>query len=409
MTFWLLITALAAAVAALLAAALLRHRRLHRERADYDIAVYREQLAAVDEDVARGVITPEAAERTRIEVSRRILDADRQRGSDREGLAPQWANLAAAAIVGVIVLGGSVGLYLAQGAPGYGDLPLKERLATSEELRKARPGQAEAEAQAAAFQPDIPPPSEEYVALVERLRNTVAARPEDARGLELLARNEAALGNFKTAYETQERLIGVLGARADADNFADLADMMVLAAGGYVSPEAEAVLGQALSRDPNNGPARYYAGLMQAQNGRPDIAFDIWRSLLDASSPDAAWVPAIRAQIEDVAARAGRRYQLPPPGGGLRGPSAADIASAQDMDEADRTAMIRGMVEGLSDRLASQGGTAAEWARLITALGVLGDTGNAQAIWSEAQGVFADDSAGLAEVNAAAERAGLRE
>ena len=408
MTFWVLIIALAAAVTGLLSIALLRHRGVARERADFDIAVYRQQLASVEEDLARGVITEDMAERTRVEVSRRILDADRQRGTERSGEAPRWLNAVMTAGVVIVVLGGSLWLYRMYGAPGYGDLPLKDRLATSAEMRENRPRQIEAEAQAEGFRPEMQQqPSADYLALVERLRATVADRPDDARGLALLARNEAALGNFKVAYQTQERLIEVLGADADAGYYSDLADMMVLAAGGYVSPEAEAVLGQALARDPRDGPARYYVGLMQAQNGRADLAFEIWRDLLESSPPDAPWTPAIRAQIEEVAARAGRRYQLPPATSGLRGPDAGDIAASQDMSPEDREAMIRGMVSNLSDRLATQGGTAQEWSRLITALGVLGDTENATAIWVEAQDVFADDATGLAQVNAAAQSAGL--
>ncbi|TDL84363.1 c-type cytochrome biogenesis protein CcmI [Meridianimarinicoccus aquatilis] len=407
MTFWILIFALAAAVAALLVASLLRRRRVELERADYDIAVYREQLVSVEQDVARGVLAPDAAERARIEISRRILDADRRRSGAPSGQAPAWLNRVMAAAVTAVVLGGSIGLYWVGGVPGYGDLPLKQRLADSAELRQTRPSQAAAEAQAAEFRAEAPTPSDEYLDLIERLRTTVAERPNDPRGLELLARNEAALGNFVDAYQTQQKLLDVLGSRADGAAFADLADMMVLAAGGYVSPEAEAVLGQALARDPNNGPARYYVGLMQAQNGRPDIAFDIWRNLLEGSSPDAAWVPAIREQIVDVATRAGRRYQLPPADTGLRGPDAADMAAAADMSAEERMDMVRGMVANLSDRLANEGGSPAEWARLIGALTVLGDTDRAKAIWTEAQEVFADLPDGLAEVNAAATRAGL--
>jgi cytochrome c-type biogenesis protein CcmH len=409
MTFWLLIIGLAVAVSALLALALLGRHQAVRARAEYDIAVYREQLVAVERDVARGILDAEVAERTRTEIARRILEADRRRGAEGRTTAPERVNLAMAGGVAVVLLGGSIGLYATQGAPGYGDLPLQARLEATAERRAERPRQAEAEEQANAFRPETAQPAPEYVELVDRLRATVASRPDDPRGLALLARNEAALGNFIAAYDVQRRLIDVLGAQATADHYADLADMMVLAAGGYVSPEAEGVLGQALSRDPQNGPARYYVGLMQSQNGRPDIAFDIWRGLLETSGPDAPWAPAIRAQIEEVAARAGRRFELPPEGAQLAGPSAADIAAAQDMSPEDRMDMIRGMVANLSDRLANQGGAASEWARLIGALGVLGDTESASAIYAEARDVFADDPEGLAQISEAARGVGLGE
>jgi len=125
---------------------------------------------------------------------------------------------------------------------------------------------------------------------------------------------------------------------------------------------------------------------------------------LTESLPDAPWVGPIRDQIEAVAAEAGVRYQLPEL---ARGPDAGDVAAAQDMSEEDRDAMIRGMVQQLSERLASQGGPASEWARLIGALGVLGETERASAIWAEAQGVFAAEPDGLALIRQAAEQAGV--
>jgi len=97
------------------------------------------------------------------------------------------------------------------------------------------------------------------------------------------------------------------------------------------------------------------------------------------------------------------KYSLPT----LRGPNADDIANAQTMTEGDRQDMIRGMVSQLATRLADEGGPASEWARLISAYGVLGETGNAAAIWAEAQTVFAGADAELATLRAAAEAAGV--
>jgi cytochrome c-type biogenesis protein CcmH len=146
-----------------------------------------------------------------------------------------------------------------------------------------------------------------------------------------------------------------------------------------------------------------------AQVDRPDAAFRLWRDLLEESMPGAPWVPPIRAGIEELAARAGVRYELPPreAAPAAPGPSAGDVEAAGDMDPEARMQMIRGMVAQLSDRLATEGGTAEDWARLINAYGVLGETERARAIWAEAQSVFAEIPEGLATVRAAAENAGV--
>ncbi|MCB1334040.1 MAG: c-type cytochrome biogenesis protein CcmI [Roseivivax sp.] len=406
--FWIVTAALSLAVALLLARALLRGRRDTGPAQAFDIQVYRDQLKDVERDLARGVIEAGDAERVRTEISRRILAADSaMRAQGGEAPARRGPGLWTAVVSGLVMIAGSFGLYWFLGAPGYGDLSLKDRIAMAAERRQSRPSQAEAEASVpAAKAADAPA---EYTALVERLRSAVANRPDDLQGHMLLARAETALGNYAAAYKAQERILAIKGDAATAQDYADLAGALVIAAGGYVSPEAERALDAALSRDAQNGTARYYGGLMMAQIGRPDVAFSLWRALLTEGPADAPWMGPIREQIEELAWRAGEhRFQLPPEQA-LPGPSQADMANAAEMSDEDRQAMIRGMVDRLSDRLASEGGTPEEWARLIGALGVLGDTDRAKTIWAEAQTVFAGKDDALATIRAAAEQAGVAE
>ncbi len=407
MTGFLFLTgALALLVAGLLATALLRGRREAGPAAAYDLEIYRDQLKEVERDRARGTIGAEEAERLRTEISRRLLAADARAQAAAGGDGqPRRLGQAAAAVVLLVVIGGGYGLYATLGAPGYGDLGLQTRIAQAETARANRPGQAEAEAQV----PERTPPGAEaeYLDLVQRLRGAVAERPDDLRGFTLLARSEAALGNYDAAWRAQRRIVELKGGDATAQDYADLGDMMVLAAGGYVSPEAEEAFAQALERDPQNGTARYYSGLSYAQTGRPDRAFRIWDALLRDSAEGDPWVGPVRGQIGDMARRAGVNDYLPPElpepdGDALPGPSAEDMAAASDMAPEDRAEMIRGMVGRLSERLASRGGSAEEWARLIGALYVLGEDQRAAGILAEAREVFSGDPEGLAIIEAAA-------
>lgn len=396
-------------------------RRAHgaADPSEFDIAVYRDQLTEVERDLARGVIDSDTAERSRIEISRRILDADKAAGLGKTANAPKALSYAMALLAGGLVIGGSLAAYWHLGAPGYGDLPLQARLEAAQELRENRPGQAEAEAAAASRLPPPPAPEPQYAQLMERLRATIAERPDDLQGYELLAQNEAALGNYAAAHGAKAKVIALKGEGASSVDYVDLADMLVLAAGGYVSPEAEAAIARAIALDGSNGAARYYQGLLFAQTGRPDIAFGVWRRLLEVSAPDAPWVPAVRAQIGEVAFRAGEEYELPPvpeapgllpPSAGsaaLPGPDQDQMDAAAEMSPAERMEMIQNMVQGLSERLASEGGTPPEWARLITALGVLGETERAGAIYRESLAVFAEQPAALDMLRGAAEQAGL--
>lgn len=413
MSFWIIIGVLAVLATAILATALLRKRHGEEPAAAYDLRVYRDQLREVERDLARGVLSEADAERVRAEVSRRILTADAALQKARQGQGqPVALSIAAAATSAMILLGGSLWLYQRMGAPGYGDLPQQLRIEQARVARTDRPGQATAEAQTAPApaipDSDIPP---RYKDLVTRLRDTVTERPDDLQGQRLLARHEAVLGNFSAAHAAQAQVLRLLGDEARASDHTDYADMLILSAGGYVSPEAEAALAAALTRNPGDGSARYYWGLMQGQTGRPDQAFRIWARLLSESPPDAPWIPPIRAQIEDMAQRAGERFELPPGPGPdaapLSGPDAADIAAAEQMSAQDRSEMVRGMVAQLSERLATEGGSPQEWARLIRALGVIGETDRARAIRDEALQVFATDAAATDLIRDAA--AGLDE
>ncbi|CUH80013.1 c-type cytochrome biogenesis protein CcmI [Tropicibacter naphthalenivorans] len=408
MTFWIVTSLATLALTASLVMAVLRGRRETGPAEAFDLQVYRDQLSEIERDAASGKIPAEEAERLKVEISRRILSADAKlRAGAETGGQPRAAAVVMSALMALVLLGGGFGLYTWLGAPGYPDLPLQARKDAAEEARKSRPSQADAEARVPAqANPEVPA---EYMDLVTKLREAVANRPDDLQGHVLLARSEAAIGNYKASYQAQARIVQLKGEDATAKDYADLADMMILAAGGFVSPEAQKVIEKTLSIDPRNEVARFYGGLMMAQTGRPDIGFRMWDELLRNSAPDAPWVQPIRQQIEEMAFRAGvSDYQLPaqtPPM--LRGPSSDDVAAAAELTGEERMDMIRGMVGQLSERLATEGGTPQEWSRLISSLTVLGNMEQATEIWVEAQTVFANEPEALATIRSAAQNAGV--
>ncbi len=413
MTFWITTIALALIISAFLGFVLTRRRQgddADEPAAAYDLKVYRDQLRDIDRDLARGVIGEDDAGPVRVEISRRILAADARVQASSGAADDTGAQGRMLAVVLVVVLvAGSIGLYMVVGAPGYGDLGLDRRVEMANLAREGRPVQADAEARIpAAPAIDLDPG---YVALIKQLREKVAATPDDLQGQVLLSRHEARSGDFVAAHRAQARVIALMGDTVTSRQYAEYGELLIVAANGYVSPEAEEALRAALEMDPRDGPSRYYWGLMLGQIGRPDLAFRVWEGTLRQGPPDAPWLGPIRESIEEMAWRAGvNNYSLPdapaaaPP---LAGPSAGDVAAASDMSEEDRQQMIRSMVERLSGRLASEGGSPAEWARLITALGILGDTTRAQSIFDEAKTVFADNDAALGEISSAAQKAGL--
>ena len=407
MTFWVLIFLITLLITGYLGIALLRRRHTDEPTAAYDLRVYREQLAGVDRDLARGVIADTDAEQVRTEISRRILAADAQMcGEDTAAGPSRTVSVITLLLMATVMLGGGLVIYRQMGAAGFPDMPLSARLEMAKDLRANRPNQPEAEDMI--LPAPAPALEESYATLLNRLRETVAERPDDLQGHMLLAQHEVNAGNFKAGYEAQERVVELSGANASAEEYSNLAEMMILAAGGYVSPEAEAALRQALERDPNLGPARYYWGQMLAQTGRPDLAYRVWVEVLNVSPAGAPWADAIRAQLDELASRAGvfnaPDFSAAPT---APGPSQDDIDAAAEMSPEERQEMIRSMVDRLSDRLATEGGAPEEWARLIAALGVLGKAQRAIAIRDEALTAFVGNAEALEMIDAAALQAGI--
>ncbi|PIE09989.1 MAG: c-type cytochrome biogenesis protein CcmI [Rhodobacterales bacterium] len=390
--FYVICAVLTLAAAVLVLRPLLRTRAQTPAEESKDIAIFRAQLEEIDRDVARGTLDATEAERTRTEVARRMLAADRARS---ESAAPMGApgrdgSIVLSTIVGLLILGGAAFLYTSIGAPGYPDLPLKARLAASEEARDTRMSQADMIARMPPS-PALERADPAYIEMIEQLRTAVIDNPDDLEGQRLLARHEANLGQFDAAIVAQEKVIALQDTPPIEDRML-LLDLMVYQVQGYVSPEAEAVARAILKDDPTNAAGRYYIGLLYDFTDRPDVAFRLWQELVDegGNTPHTALA---RRMIENAAQRAGIDYTLPaaaaaPAGPMMRGPTAEDMDAAADMTPEERQQMIAGMVEQLSNRLATEGGSAQEWARLISALGVLGDTERAQAIYDEAKGRF---------------------
>ena len=406
--FWILAAALTAITALAILSPLRRGRGGAAPAAAYDLRVYRDQLAEVERDLDRGVIGPDDAQRLRAEIGRKVLDADRRAALSAPAARGGRALWPAVALVAM--LAGAVALYLREGVPGAPDMPLAERFAAADAAYRDRPSQAEAEAAAPARPaPDLSQADPEYLAMIDQLRDAVGRNPDDQQGLALLASNEMRLGNLAAARAAQQRLVDLRGDQADAVQLMQLATLMVDAAGGVVTPEAEAVLRRALTLDPTQPQARYLQGVLLIQNGRPDRAFPLWRGLLDEGPEGAPWIAPIRAAIQDLAWLAGDdEYRAPaPPAADLPGPDADALAAAEDLSPEDRARMIQDMVDRLQQRLATQGGSPEEWARLIAALAMLDQRDQATAILTEARQRFGGAPDALAPIERAATEAGL--
>ena len=80
------------------------------------------------------------------------------------------------------------------------------------------------------------------------------------------------------------------------------------------------------------------------------------------------------------------------------GPTSEDIKAAQSMSDADRSAMIQGMVDGLSEKLADNPNDPQGWVRLLRALKVLGQATKAEAEITRMKKQFGDRPLTIAQI-----------
>ncbi|WP_421995618.1 c-type cytochrome biogenesis protein CcmI [Reyranella sp.] len=333
----LLLALLTTATVAALLWPLLRARPRRLRRFEGELALYRDQLAEIDRDVAAGRLADADAASARLEIERRLLAADHQAAAApaarRESARLHRLLPPALAILVPLV---ALGLYLDIGRPGLRSAPF---------VAGARPPAGEAI--------DIP-------RLVREARARATAAPDDAE-------SQSALG-----------------------------EALTLEADGTVTAEALAAFNKALAAEPGDARALYYLGLHEAQSGDSAAALRRWQALEASGPPDAPWRGMLRAEIRRVARAAG--LEVPPaPPSAMPQPSREQQEAMAAMTPEQRQQAIRGMVEGLAARLKDSPDDRAGWLRLANAWKVLGETGPAADAYAHADRLAPLDARLLAD------------
>ncbi len=349
---------------------LLRGSRPVPARASYDQAVYRDQLRELDRDIARGLLTDTDADAARLEIQRRLLASEQIPARP----AVLTRSPIAAALVFLVVAAGSVGGYLWLGAPTVPDEPFDSRPATARTDTSERAALEEAAA---------------------KLEAKLRENPSDASGWMLYGRSLATLNQWDKAADALEHAIE-LGI-SSPDVAADHAEMLVMAAGGTVTPAAEAAFNQVLKADPGNGLARFYLATAAAQAGEPLKAIAGWQSLLADMPSNSPVREAVGQRIAEAAKAAGvpvpelAKGAAPAETQAAPGPDAKAMADAAAMPDDQRQAMIRGMVEKLAAKQQTDAGNLDGWMRLGQAYAVLHEPAKSAEAYDKALALKPDD------------------
>ena len=375
MMFWLLVAVLSTAVTYWVTRPLLSGDNDPVAPVAADIAVYKDQLAEIDADLARGQLSPAEAEAARTEVSRRLLrlssapaDLADTTSSQPKSLPMTMMHAAASLLLPTAALG----LYLVYGSPNLPSLPLNDRLAAAPERATAA----------------------DLIAKIEaRLREA----PDDGKGWEVIGPVYVAQGRFAEAVDAFSNAIRLLGETPRRLEGLAMAD--IRASNGLVSEKARKAFQRSLELDPARTEPRLWLALAKEQDGKIDDAVADYKALFAQAPKDAPWRKAVEERIATLSAGQDAAQQTPPAPPKAQ-PSVAELPSEQ-------REIIDRMVSGLAARLKENGNDLDGWLKLMRSLKVLGRDSEATAALADAKKQFAQDGKAIEQIDGLAKSLGL--
>jgi cytochrome c-type biogenesis protein CcmH len=273
--FWLTASALVAVALLLLLPPLLRRRRGTSgiSRQATNVAVYRDQLRELENDLANGIISHEGHDEAKQEIERRLLE------DAREADEPTHAGTAgrnAAVFVGATLPIVAFALYFA-----VGNFPA------------LLPGGA------VTAQQDAHNLSEDQIReLTGRLAARMEKEPDNVEGWIMLGRSYVALGEFDRAARAYGNAVARSG--QDAGLLADYADALAMAQGKRLQGEPEKLVLRALAIDPQNVKALALAGSAAFERGDFGGAVEYWERILKLAPEESEFAQSVRSSIEEA-------------------------------------------------------------------------------------------------------------
>lgn len=243
-------------------------------RARYDRAVYRDQLAEIERDAARGIVRPDDAAAARREIERRILAA----ADAPEAPAASAPKPVLAAILGGAAAAVALVLYLALGSPNLPATPV------------ASGG---------------PPPAQDAAieSMVAGLATRLQSDPNNLQGWLMLGRSYAVLGQNAKAADAYDRALQLKPDDPDIALSEAAALLAGLKIGDPVPARAVNLLKAVTAKEPDQPMALWFLGLAAAQQRDFVAARDYWHHLLSVIPADAAERSTVTEALNAIQAK----------------------------------------------------------------------------------------------------------
>ena len=235
--------------------------------------IYKDQLAALDRDLASGAINPADHETTRDELQLRLLDdtaaPDAPAGNPGTGF---WSGRRTAALIAVLLPLLSVGTYRWIGDPAA-----------------LTPGATQ---EAARLQ---------ITQMVESLEAKLKAEPNNPQGWAMLARSYKVMGRLDEAEQAYEKATDAI--RTHPDLLVDFAELLAMKAQHRMDGRPEELVRQALAIDPEHPSALMMSGVVAYQRSDFDGAVRDWEKLLALLEPGSEDAKMTQENLDDARAQ----------------------------------------------------------------------------------------------------------
>ena len=332
-------------------------------------AVLLDQLKEVKRDLERNIISEVEAKAAEQEIKRRILMQARK--SSSRSTTTNTGGRVGVILGAVFVPLFAVGYYMTMGSPEIEGLAFADRASERQEAAQI----ADLSSQ-----------------LYDRLISDPDGGPSE--GWMLLGQTYSRMGRFEDAAAAFK----VVSERPEADSgvFSMLAEALIYAEQGVVTPAAEAAIDRAMSINPDNPASVYYKALALSQKGESSRGYELLIARLNTADGFYPWMESLLVEANRIGAEIGKpQLSLADfaPMVNAPGPTTEDVANAQEMSDDDRQAFILSMVARLANRLEEEPGDLDGWMRLGNAYSVLGQTGAAIAAYERAEALTANAGA----------------
>jgi cytochrome c-type biogenesis protein CcmH len=315
-------------VVAWLAWALLRTAKADGvSSARLNASIHRDQLQALEADLARGVISQQDFETTRDELQLRLLDdTESFDATPKPKKTGFWSAKRTASAVALTLPILALGLYLELGTPEAID-----PIASSQEK------------------------NEQLIQMVDSLAARLKDNPNDSKGWAMLARSYKVLGRFDESRQAFEKAGDIVN--TDPDMLIDYADLLGVMAGNNLAGRPQQMIEEALRMNPEHPMSLMMAGVASYQTGDYPKAVSYWEKLLGLLQPGSSDAQQVQANIDDARAQSGQSSGA----SNVLPPVPAGAAAGMTPDK------INDMVDRLAARLKDNPDDLAGWARLARA------------------------------------------